>query len=71
MKARDSQDRGPSRVPHLGAATERIRTVVVEDHEDIARLVANRIATVIRERNAAGERSVSPPGRRRSASTAS
>jgi glucosamine-6-phosphate deaminase len=57
-KARDSQDRGPLRVSHVGAATERIRTVVVEDHEDIARLVANRIATVIRERNAAGERTV-------------
>jgi glucosamine-6-phosphate deaminase len=56
--ARDSLDRGPSRVSHLGTSTERIRTVVVEDHEDIARLVANRIATVIRERNAAGERTV-------------
>ncbi|MFI5229605.1 MAG: glucosamine-6-phosphate deaminase [Gemmatimonadales bacterium] len=38
--------------------TERIRTVVVEDHADIARLIANRIATLIRERNAAGERTV-------------
>ena len=37
---------------------ERIRTVVVDDHEDIARLVANRIATLIRERNAAGEQTV-------------
>jgi glucosamine-6-phosphate deaminase len=37
---------------------ERIRTVVVDDHEDIARLVANRIATLIRERNAAGEATV-------------
>jgi glucosamine-6-phosphate deaminase len=55
--ARDG-DRGPSRVSHAGSTTERIRTVVVEDHEDIARLVANRIATVIRERNAAGERTV-------------
>ncbi len=57
-KARDSLDRGPSRVSHGGMAIEHIRTVVVEDHEDIARLVANRIATVIRERNAAGERTV-------------
>jgi glucosamine-6-phosphate deaminase len=57
-KARDSQDRGPSRVSHVGTVNERIRTVVVENHEDIARLVANRIATVIRERNAAGERTV-------------
>jgi glucosamine-6-phosphate deaminase len=32
--------------------------VVVDDHEDIARLVANRIATLIRERNAAGEQTV-------------
>ncbi|HTE45289.1 MAG TPA: glucosamine-6-phosphate deaminase, partial [Gemmatimonadaceae bacterium] len=30
----------------------------MEDHEDIARLVANRIATLIRERNAAGEQTV-------------
>ena len=30
----------------------------MEDHADIARLVANRIATLIRERNAAGERTV-------------
>jgi glucosamine-6-phosphate deaminase len=37
---------------------ERIRTVVVDDHEDIARLVAMRIATLIRERNAAGETTV-------------
>ncbi len=43
--------------PHTTAG-ERIRTVVVEDHEHIARLVANRIATLIRERQAAGERAV-------------
>ena len=42
----------------MPAAGERIRTVVVEDHEGIARLVANRIATIIRERTAAGERAV-------------
>jgi glucosamine-6-phosphate deaminase len=40
------------------APQERIRTVVVEDHEGIARLVANRIATLIRERQAAGEQAV-------------
>ncbi|MDB4876340.1 MAG: glucosamine-6-phosphate isomerase [Gemmatimonadetes bacterium] len=56
--ARDSMNRGPSRVSHAANAGERIRTVVVEDHEDIARLVANRIATLIRERNAAGEHTV-------------
>jgi glucosamine-6-phosphate deaminase len=56
--ARDSMDRGPSRVSHGANSGERIRTVVVEDHEDIARLVANRIATLIRERNAAGESTV-------------
>jgi len=57
--ARDSSNRGPSRVSHPAAtAHERIRTVVVDDHEDIARLVAMRIATLIRERNAAGEQTV-------------
>jgi glucosamine-6-phosphate deaminase len=51
--------RGPSRVPPTAsAAGERIRTIVVEDHEHIARLVANRIATLIREREAAGEPAV-------------
>ncbi|HEY5062429.1 MAG TPA: glucosamine-6-phosphate deaminase [Gemmatimonadaceae bacterium] len=57
-EARGRADRGPSRVSHSAYAGERIRTVVVEDHEDIARLVANRIATLIQERNAAGERTV-------------
>ena len=38
--------------------TERIRTVIVDDHADIARLVANRIATLVREKAAAGERAV-------------
>lgn len=36
------------------AGQERIRTVVVDDHEEIALLVADRIATLIKERNAAG-----------------
>jgi glucosamine-6-phosphate deaminase len=52
-------NRGPSRFPPSGAAAhERIRTIVVDDHEHIARLVANRIATLIRERDAAGEAAV-------------
>jgi len=57
---RDSSDREAplSRVSHTTYQGERIRTVVVDDHEDIARLVANRIATLIRERNAAGEQTV-------------
>jgi glucosamine-6-phosphate deaminase len=33
---------------------ERIRTVVVDEHDDIARLVAARIAALVREKNAAG-----------------
>ncbi|MEO7086308.1 MAG: glucosamine-6-phosphate deaminase, partial [Gemmatimonadaceae bacterium] len=57
-EARGQADRGPSRVSHVAAAGERIRTVVVEDHADISRLVANRIVTLIRERNAAGETTV-------------
>src|SRR5437763_3489638 len=57
--ARDhSSDRGPSRVPGSSQGVEHIRTVVVDDHEDIARLVATRIETLIRERNATGERTV-------------
>ena len=58
--ARDPSDRAAplSRSAHAATGTEHLRTVVVEDHADIARLVANRIATLIRERNAAGERTV-------------
>ncbi len=56
--ARDSHEsRGLSHA-HAAAAGEKIRTIVVEDHADIARLVANRIATLIRERTAAGEQTV-------------
>src|SRR3954469_24097519 len=56
--ARDSHEsRGLSHA-HGPYAGEKLRTVVVEDHGDIARLVANRIATLIRERNAAGEQTV-------------
>jgi glucosamine-6-phosphate deaminase len=64
QKARESQsDRGPSRLPpppaHAAApglltphaaALERIRTLVVDEHEDLARLVAARIAALIREK---------------------
>jgi glucosamine-6-phosphate deaminase len=47
---------GPSHVGHaLHPAHERIRTIVVDDHEGIARLVASRIATLIREKEAASE----------------
>src|SRR3954464_768645 len=57
--ARDqSHDRGPSRVSATGHGIEHLRTVVVDDHEDIARLVATRIETLIRERNATGETTV-------------
>src|ERR1043165_1127892 len=59
MTARDhTRDRGPSRVQTIVNDDERIRTVVVEDHGDIARLVATRIATLINERNATGEKTV-------------
>ncbi len=37
---------------------ERIRTVIVDSHDDIGRLVAHRIAEVIRTRRAAGQRTV-------------
>ena len=57
-EARDRTDRGPSRVAHAVSGGEKIRTVVVEDHENIARLFANRIATMISERTAAGDRTV-------------
>ncbi len=50
--------RGPSRVLSRAAALERIYTVVVDEHEDIARVVAARIAALIRERNAAGAHAV-------------
>ena len=59
QQARDrSPTRGPSRSLHVPATLERIRTIVVDDHEHIARLVANRIATLIREKDAAGEMAV-------------
>ncbi|HEY3011716.1 MAG TPA: 6-phosphogluconolactonase, partial [Gemmatimonadales bacterium] len=39
-------------------ALERIRTVIVDDHDDIGRLVARRIAEVIRARRSAGKPAV-------------
>jgi glucosamine-6-phosphate deaminase len=59
-EARDpSTSRGPSRLAHPAASSlEKIRTIVVDDHQHIARLVANRIATLITEKQAAGERTV-------------
>ncbi|HEX6599109.1 MAG TPA: glucosamine-6-phosphate deaminase [Gemmatimonadaceae bacterium] len=52
--------RGPSHVPPTphSTALERIRTVVVEEHEELARLVAHRIASLIRERAATGSTAV-------------
>ena len=56
--ARDrSATRGPSHV-RPDNDLERIHTVVVHDHDDIARLVAQRIAALISERNASGEPAV-------------
>jgi glucosamine-6-phosphate deaminase len=54
-EARDrSAIRGPSRVREHAAARERIPTFVLDEHEDIAHVVASRIAALIREREAAG-----------------
>ncbi len=39
-------------------ATENIDVVIADDHEEIARLVADRIETLIRERKASGENAV-------------
>ena len=52
--------RGLSRVPPTphAVALERIRTIVVEEHEDLARLVAHRIASLMRERAALGKTAV-------------
>ncbi len=58
-EARDpSSSRGPSRLTHGASQLEKIRTIVVDDHQHIARLVANRIATLIAEKQAAGERTL-------------
>jgi glucosamine-6-phosphate deaminase len=50
--------RGPSRVSTQATQLERIHTIVVDEHEDIARLVANRIAALIREKRASGDAAV-------------
>lgn len=50
--------RGPLRVPSHATALERIHTVVVEEHEDIARVVASRIAALIEEKRASGQMAV-------------
>ena len=62
-EARDpAEERGPLSLPgHAGVAAEsreRIRTLVFEDHDALAVAVAQRIATVIREKAAAGNRTV-------------
>ena len=59
QKARERSDRrGPFDFGNGSAGLERIRTIVVDDHEQIALLVADRIAALIRERNAAGQPAV-------------
>ncbi|MHB1072337.1 MAG: glucosamine-6-phosphate deaminase [Gemmatimonadaceae bacterium] len=59
LGARDSVSRGPSRVPAAAnTSRERIKTVIVDDHAGIARLVAARIAAIVRERQAAGQQAV-------------
>src|SRR5512147_2121941 len=37
---------------------EHIRTIIVDDHDELGRLIARRIATLIRERTASGETTV-------------
>ena len=56
QEARDrTSTRGPLRVSHAPVVTrERIRTIILDDHEHIARLVANRIANLIREKQMPG-----------------
>lgn len=60
-KARDTApaaQRGPSHVSGALTALERIPTVVLDDHQAVAILVAQRIASVIRARNAEGRAAV-------------
>lgn len=58
-KARErSAARGLFHERNGSAGFEKIRTIVVDDHEEIAVLVADRIAAVIKERNAAGKNAV-------------
>ena len=44
--------------PRSGPATEHIPTVIVEDHDDLGRLIARRIAELVRAKAAAGQRAV-------------
>ena len=58
-QARDrSAIRGPSRVRDHSTAREHIRTFVLDEHEDIAHVVARRIAALVRDRNAAGKQAI-------------
>jgi glucosamine-6-phosphate deaminase len=59
LEARDrSSIRGPSRLGEPATQRERIPTFVLDEHEDIAHVVASRIATLIRQKDAAGTRAV-------------
>ncbi|HEX6942371.1 MAG TPA: 6-phosphogluconolactonase, partial [Gemmatimonadaceae bacterium] len=62
-EARDPvEERGPLSLPGqqpvAAESRERIRTLVFDDHDALAVAVAHRIATVIRERSAAGRQAV-------------
>jgi glucosamine-6-phosphate deaminase len=58
-EARDAtSSRGPRHFSGHTTARERIRTVIVDDHDELARLVAARIASLIRDKSSAGERVV-------------
>ncbi|HEX6314480.1 MAG TPA: glucosamine-6-phosphate deaminase, partial [Gemmatimonadaceae bacterium] len=62
-EARDPEgDRGPLSLPHgpgsSATSRERIRTLVFDDHDQLALAVAQRIAGVIRRRNAEGRNAV-------------
>jgi glucosamine-6-phosphate deaminase len=37
---------------------ERIRTIIVDDHDDLGRMIARRIAELVRARNSEGRRTV-------------
>ena len=55
-EARDAaSSRGPRRLSEHATSRERIRTVLVDDHDGIAQLVAGRIASLIREKGANGD----------------
>ena len=59
QKARErSTGRGLFHDGNGSVGLEKIRTIVVADHEEIAILVADRIAALIRERNATGANAV-------------